>query len=65
MIDASRSPRPRWKQLTMLVVLIGAIAISAWLIWVKELHHTTPPIHAFARLPVAVAAPAAPAGVLT
>jgi hypothetical protein len=49
MIDASRSPRPRWKQLTMLTLLIAAVVISAWLIWVKELHHPTQ-IHVFSTL---------------
>ncbi|HVA74516.1 MAG TPA: hypothetical protein VNF71_08120 [Acidimicrobiales bacterium] len=40
MIDASRSPRPLWKRVTALLVLASVIVAAAWVIWVKELHHS-------------------------
>lgn len=40
MIDASRSPNPLWKRMCFVVVLVTAIVVAAWFIWVKELHHT-------------------------
>ena len=39
MIDATRSPRPLWKRIAIFVGLIVCIALAAWFIWVKELHH--------------------------
>ena len=45
MIDASRSPRPRWKRLVTLLLLFVFIALAAWLIWVKELHHKDIQVH--------------------
>jgi hypothetical protein len=39
MIDASRSPNPVWKRVFYAVLLVTAIVLAAWVIWVKELHH--------------------------
>lgn len=39
MIDATRSPRPLWMRLAILLALVTCIAVAAWVIWVKELHH--------------------------
>jgi hypothetical protein len=55
MIDASRSPHPLWKRISVVLVLIAAIVGAAWLIWVKELHHSQPHIKVLAPIPAASA----------
>ena len=46
MIDSTRSPRPLWRRITNLILLLTAIVLAVWVIWVKELHHTNVHIHA-------------------
>lgn len=48
MIDASRSPRPLWRRVLTLLVVVGLAAAAVWVIWVKELHH--PDVHVPAYL---------------
>ncbi|MGH9054518.1 MAG: hypothetical protein ACRDYY_01410 [Acidimicrobiales bacterium] len=55
MIDATRSPRPAWKQYTTLVVLLVLIVVAGWYIWTKELHRTSSAAHPAPR-PAAAAA---------
>lgn len=48
MIDATRSPRPLWKRVLTLLLVTALVVASAWVIWVKELHH--PDVHVPAYL---------------
>lgn len=48
MIDASRSPRPLWRRVLTLLVVVAMAATATWIIWVKELHH--PEVHVPAYL---------------
>jgi hypothetical protein len=72
MIDASRSPRPAWKRYGIFLLLVALIAVAAFVIWKKELHHSSPaaapptpartvPAHTAAHTAVRTAKPAAPA----
>ena len=54
MIDASRSPKPLWKRLMTAVVLVAAILLAAWTIWVKELHHNDVHVHALTQAVILV-----------
>ena len=49
MIDSSRSPRPLWSRVLTAILLVVAIVVAAWVVWVKELHHPNPQIHTLAR----------------
>lgn len=51
MIDASRSPRPVWRRLLTTVTVAVLIAVLAWAIWVKELHHPGIKVRGSAHLP--------------
>lgn len=50
MIDATRSPRSFWQKLLTGLVVAALIIVFAWLIWVKELHHTDVHVHALLHL---------------
>lgn len=58
MIDATRSPRPLWKRVATLLTLVVCIAVAAWVIWVKELHHKD--IHVRTVSPPAITSPITP-----
>jgi hypothetical protein len=53
MIDSSRSPRPFWSRAATAILLAGAIAIAAWFVWVKELHHHNIHVRTFVKPAVA------------
>lgn len=50
MIDATRTPRRFWRKLINVLIVASLIVMFAWLIWVKELHHTDVHVHALLRL---------------
>lgn len=60
MIDASRSPRPLWKRVTTVLVLAAVIITTAWVIWVKELHHTDVHLRVWQPVGTSVSAPMTP-----
>lgn len=54
-VDASRAPRPLWKRASILLMVAVLIAALAWVIWVKELHHTTPHLQVLSQALVMLA----------
>lgn len=42
MIDSTKSPIPVWKKYTAGVLLAVLIVVAAYVIWTKELHHSSP-----------------------
>lgn len=54
MIDASRSPRPLWRRALTLFIVTALVAVFAWAIWVKELHHPAPHIGTFSSPTLAI-----------
>jgi hypothetical protein len=42
MIDATKAPTPTWKRYAMAVILTGLLVIVGYVIWAKELHHSSP-----------------------
>ena len=55
MIDASKSPMPAWRRYLTAVFLTVLIAAAGYVVWVKELHPSSPATSS----PPAAAAPAA------
>ena len=58
MIDSTKSPMPTWRRYAMVAALAILIAVAAYVVWVKELHHSSSP--ASSPAPVATV-PARPA----
>jgi multidrug resistance efflux pump len=42
MIDATKSPTPTWKRYGTMVLLALLIVAAAYIVWTKELHHSSP-----------------------
>lgn len=42
MIDASRSPRPAWQRYATFVAIAALLVVAVFVIWTKELHHSSP-----------------------
>ena len=60
MIDATKSPVPAWKRLGLIVLLAVLVLAAGYVIWTKELHHSTSPASspAPASAPVTLQGPA-------
>lgn len=60
MIDSTKSPVPAWKRLGLIVLLAVLVLAAGYVIWTKELHHSTSPASspAPASVPVTPQAPA-------
>lgn len=41
MIDSTKSPTPIWKKYTASVLLAVLIVVAGYMIWTKELHHSS------------------------
>ena len=52
-IDATKSPTPIWQRRTIAVLLAVLLAAVAYMVWTKDLHHSSP-----ASAPAPVTAPA-------
>lgn len=64
MIDASKSPLPAWKRYVIASLLTVLIAVAGYVVWTKELHHTStsasPTTSAVVTNPAPKHAPVAP-----
>jgi hypothetical protein len=60
MIDSTRAPRPAWQRYGVPVLLVIFIAVAAFMIWSKELHHSSSPAASTPTSPAITATHAAP-----
>ncbi len=42
MIDAAKAPTPTWKRYATAAILTVLLVIAGYVIWTKELHHSSP-----------------------
>jgi hypothetical protein len=42
MIDSSKSPMPVWRRYTNVLLLTVLLVVMGYVVWVKELHHSSP-----------------------
>lgn len=41
-IDATKSPTPLWQRRTIAVLLVVLLAVVGYMVWTKDLHHSSP-----------------------
>lgn len=41
-VDATKSPTPAWQRKVIGVLLAVLVAVVAYMVWTKDLHHQTP-----------------------
>jgi hypothetical protein len=56
MIDSSKSPMPVWRRYANVLMLTVLLVVMGYVVWVKELHHSSP---ASSTPPAPAARPAA------
>jgi hypothetical protein len=41
MIDATKAPTPTWKRYAMAMIVTVLLVVAGYVIWAKELHHSS------------------------
>lgn len=60
MIDSSKTPMPLWRRYATLAALTLLVLVAAYVVWVKELHHSTPSVPTPSAVSHAAVPPAHP-----